>query len=208
MFDPLAVHGDATTGGIAIGNLATGEATATPTANKLVLFDANGNLPGSIASAASATYAENGCPIGTIIAHAANTPPTRWLECNGSAVSRTTYSALFTVIGTTFGTGDGTTTFNLPDLRGEFIRGWDNSRGIDSSRTFASFQNHQFQDHRHSYAKAIPNIVSGTTNIASGSSGGITTESLATGNTLYSNTGNYGTETRPRNIALMYCIKY
>jgi hypothetical protein len=59
MFDPLAVHGDGTAGGIAIGNFAAGEATATPTANKLVLYDGSGNLPGSIASAANATNAAN-----------------------------------------------------------------------------------------------------------------------------------------------------
>ena len=71
-------------------------------------------------------------PAGTIIYHAANTPPTNFLKADGAAVSRTTYAALFTAIGTTFGVGDGTTTFNVPDLRGEFMRGWDDSRGIDN----------------------------------------------------------------------------
>ena len=60
---------------------------------------------------------------------AADAAPAGWLECNGSAVSRTTYAALFAAIGTEYGVGDGTTTFNLPDLRGEFMRGWDNGRG-------------------------------------------------------------------------------
>jgi len=52
------------------------------------------------------------------------TPPTGWLQCNGAAVSRATYAALFTAIGTVYGSGDGSTTFNLPDARGMFLRGW------------------------------------------------------------------------------------
>ena len=56
-------------------------------------------------------------PIGTILAYGGTTAPSGWMICNGSAVSRTTYSELFAVIGTSFGTGDGSTTFNLPDLR-------------------------------------------------------------------------------------------
>jgi microcystin-dependent protein len=58
---------------------------------------------------------------------AASTIPTGWLECNGAAVSRTTYSALFAVIGTTWGNGNGVTTFNLPETRGLFPRGWNHS---------------------------------------------------------------------------------
>lgn len=57
-------------------------------------------------------------PIGAIQAYAGSTAPTKWLICDGSAVSRTTYSLLFNAIGTTFGSGDGSSTFNLPDLRG------------------------------------------------------------------------------------------
>ena len=57
-------------------------------------------------------------PIGTILDFAAATPPTGYLVCDGSAVSRTDYAALFAVIGTTWGAGDGSTTFNLPDFRG------------------------------------------------------------------------------------------
>ena len=79
-------------------------------------------------------------PAGTVIWTARNTAPTGYLKANGAAVSRTTYSDLFSAIGTTFGIGDGSTTFNLPELRGEFIRGWDDSRGIDSGRTFGSNQ--------------------------------------------------------------------
>ena len=57
-------------------------------------------------------------PIGAVQAYAGSTAPRGWLICDGSAVSRTTYSELFEVIGTTYGSGNGSTTFNLPDLRG------------------------------------------------------------------------------------------
>ncbi len=63
------------------------------------------------------------CPIGTILSFGGTTAPKGYLLCNGAAVSRTDYSALFAVIGTSFGAGDGSTTFNVPDLRGEFLRG-------------------------------------------------------------------------------------
>lgn len=56
-------------------------------------------------------------PAGTIVAYGNTTAPTGWLVCNDAAVSRTTYARLFAVIGTSFGTGDGSSTFNLPDLR-------------------------------------------------------------------------------------------
>lgn len=59
--------------------------------------------------------------------------PSGFLKANGAAVSRTTYSALFALISTTFGVGDGSTTFNLPDLRGEFVRGYDDGRGVDQT---------------------------------------------------------------------------
>lgn len=68
-------------------------------------------------------------PIGTIQAYggASSAIPQGWLYCNGAAVSRTIYAELFAVIGTSFGTGDGSTTFNIPDLRGEFLRGAGNN---------------------------------------------------------------------------------
>ena len=64
-------------------------------------------------------------PVGTIVVWGTNTAPTNWLMCDGSAVSRTTYSALFGVIGTTYGVGDGSTTFNLPNIKGRTVVGRD-----------------------------------------------------------------------------------
>ena len=70
-------------------------------------------------------------PTGAIFAFPTATAPNGHLECDGSAVSRTTYVNLFALIGTTYGAGDGSTTFNLPDYRGEFLRGFNNGSGND-----------------------------------------------------------------------------
>lgn len=139
-------------------------------------------------------------PPGSVIWYAANAAPTGYLKANGAAVSRSTYAALFSAIGTTFGVGDGSTTFNLPDLRGEFIRGWDDGRGVDSGRTFGSAQAQAIQSHTHSGVVGVG--VNGSVGVTGGiigvQSDGVT---LAIGSTG-------GTETRPRNIALLACIKF
>ena len=70
-------------------------------------------------------------PAGAVFAFPVETPPTGYLACNGQAVSRTTYANLFSLIGTRYGAGDGSTTFNLPDYNGQFLRGWDNGSGVD-----------------------------------------------------------------------------
>lgn len=70
-------------------------------------------------------------PSGSIVAFGGSVAPSGWLICDGSAVSRTTYSALFAAIATNYGVGDGSTTFNLPDTRGYFLRGWDDGAGND-----------------------------------------------------------------------------
>lgn len=89
--------------------------------------------------------------------------PSGWLEANGAEVSRTTYANLFATIGTVFGTGNGTTTFNLPDLRGTFIRGFDNGRSIDPGRAFGSSQagsnaahSHTVTDPTHTHGASQP----------------------------------------------------
>ena len=89
--------------------------------------------------------------VGTVLAFAMESAPSGWLKCNGAAISRTTYSALFTAIGTTFGAGDGSTTFNVPDLRGEFVRGWDDARAVDTGRVFGSAQADELKSHTHVY---------------------------------------------------------
>lgn len=73
-------------------------------------------------------------PAGVTLPFAGSAAPTGWLLCYGQAVSRTTYADLFTALGTTYGTGDGSTTFNLPDLRGRVAGGKDDMGGSAASR--------------------------------------------------------------------------
>ncbi len=150
------------------------------------------------------TQVERAVASGIVTAYAGDTVPTNWLECNGAEISRTTYAALFAAIGVLWGVGDGSTTFNLPDMRGEFLRGWDNGRGVDSGRALASSQADEFESHTHS----INSAVKATTAF----NAGVGSEH----NTNYANDADQriivsgstgGIETRPRNIAMMYIIK-
>ena len=150
-------------------------------------------------------------PVGSVQYFASSTAPTGWLVADGSAVSRTTYSALFIVIGTTYGSGDGSTTFNLPDLRGQFVRGWDDNRGIDTGRAFGSNQCSAFGSHCH-----IIEVFAGgagrpewicaitTSNLGAGYPDAVGTPQYSAGYT--STTGT--TETRPTNVAMLPCIKW
>lgn len=150
--------------------------------------------------AALTTTLSSAAPIGHIVIWPTTTPPTNWLECNAAAVSRTTYAALFAIIGTTFGTGDGSTTFNLPDTRGEFVRGWDNGRGLDPSRAFGNAQAGAIESHNHLVSPPASDGTTGSGNTATGTGGSESITSYYTGSTG-------GTETRPRNISLMYIIR-
>jgi microcystin-dependent protein len=142
----------------------------------------------------------NFVPTGSIMMFATQVVPSGWLECDGSSVSRTTYLNLYSAIGDTFGSGDGSTTFNLPDLRGEFVRGWDHDRGVDTDRAFGSWQEDMFKAHTHGL-KAQNRTIDGDSAEGDGS----VSTSFSASSGYISETG--GTETRPRNIALMYCIK-
>ena len=88
-----------------------------------------------------------GVPSGAVFCLAVSAVPADYLECNGQSVSKTTYAALFAVIGETYG-GSGSN-FNVPDLRGEFVRGWDHGRGVDSGRSIANSQGDQNESHTH-----------------------------------------------------------
>jgi microcystin-dependent protein len=140
-------------------------------------------------------------PAGMVSMFGNSTVPTGWLQCNGAAVSRTTYSDLFANIGTTFGVGDGSTTFNLPELRGEFIRGWDNSRGVDSGRTFGSLQYATGMDEQalQDAALRLDNTDSAAYNVR-GVSGVPGDNNTGRTYSMY--------KIRPRNVAFMVCIKY
>jgi|APGre2960657404_1045060.scaffolds.fasta_scaffold24594_3 microcystin-dependent protein len=161
--------------------------------------------------------------IGQVSFFTMSTAPTGWLKCNGAAISRTTYAKLFAVIGTTYGVGDGSTTFNLPDLRGEFIRGWDDARAVDSGRTFGTAQTDALQNITGSvWAQTSGGPDKNILHSAAGAFSG-----FSQGNSIASSVATYGTndrfsginfnaslvvrtstETRSRNIALLACIKY
>jgi microcystin-dependent protein len=188
-------------------------------------FDGSGNL--SIATS-------GGVPVGAIFYFPAAVPPTGYLELNGALVSRTTYAALWAYaqssgnlvatdaawVAGQFSPGDGSTTFRIPDLRDEFIRGWDHGRGIDLDRSIGSIQNGCNEAHTHRFGTCAAmdgnwhtghpvlgegqlcnvyggsgySVKAGPFYNADASAGGI------------EKTG--GVETRPRNVALLPCIKY
>ena len=81
------------------------------------------NEDGSHITPPPAEISDLGLPVGTLIPYAGSTVPTGWLLCDGTAISRSTYTTLFGVVSTTYGSGDGATTFNLPDLRQRFPLG-------------------------------------------------------------------------------------
>jgi microcystin-dependent protein len=149
--------------------------------------------------------------IGQVSFFAFSSVPSGWIKANGAAISRTTYAALFAAISTTYGVGDGTTTFNVPDLRGYFPRGWVDNGSVDSGRSFGSTQTDAMQGHKHSMDNSGP---FGTPYPAGGldsSNGGASFQSASVGNP--STDGSNGaprtaSETRPSNVALLACIKF
>jgi microcystin-dependent protein len=189
---------------------ATGDAAEARTA-LVVPTRTGGNASGTwgidiSGNAASATTADNGVSPGAVIAFARNTAPTGFLKANGALVSRTTYAALFSAIGTAFGAGNGSSTFGLPDMRGEFLRGWDDGRGVDSGRAFGSAQADELKSHRHTLrgnTGGEVKVLFLESDAISGIGSGGSFED--TPNTMGS-TG--GAETRPRNIAMLFCIKF
>ena len=167
-------------------------------------------------------------PTGSVHMMATTTAPSGYLKCNGAAVSRTTYSDLFDTIGTTHGAGDGSSTFNVPDLRGEFVRGWDDSRGVDSGRSFGSSQSSANKEHNHTATATSTVTDPGHNHVyidqqahnegyrpwkAGDNDCGQrnkNTNNAFTGisvSTSVSVANDGGSEARPRNVAMMYVIK-
>ena len=203
-------------------------------AGQFLQTDGSGNLSFSIVA---------GVPSGSVFCMAVATVPSGYLECNGAAVSRTTYAALFAVIGVQYGAGNGSSTFNIPDLRGEFIRGFDNGKGTDNNRQIASSQGASNASHNHSISASgttSTKSLTGSVNVISesfsgfggsatgvftkkgGFNGGGTPGDPDSNNrggfdmdashnhtvTVSGTTGSQGSEARPRNIAMMYVIKF
>jgi microcystin-dependent protein len=208
----------------------------------------NGQMLQTNGSGALSFTTVSGVPSGAVFCIAVATVPSGYLECDGAAVSRTTYAALFAVIGVNYGAGNGSSTFNIPDLRGEFVRGYDHGRGVDSGRSINNPQGSQnaqhnhsatttgsVGNHRHNYAFAqgsnggVGNNFGGSGITSVSQSGGRlaeleqsggndgqdlrgytaetndTTPSLSVSTTIANQGGN---ESRPRNIAMMYVIKF
>lgn len=136
-----------------------------------------------------------------IIWHPAETPPAGYIKANGATLSRDVYAWLFSKIGTTFGAGDGVTTFATPDLRGEFLRGLDDGRGVDIGRVLGSAQSDDMKTHSHTIYRG-----SGTGSQTGLTAGSSWSSILNPVSGAASSVG--GTETRPRNVAGLYCIAY
>lgn len=152
------------------------------------------------ATASQGAKADSAAAAGTVFVFAGDTPPAGSLKADGATISRITYAALFAAIGTTYGAGDGSTTFELPDLRGEFIRGFDDGRGVDAGRALGSPQLDQFKSHSHDLAQR-------NSYEATGMAGALVP--AGTPSSTPAETANEGgVETRPRNIAMLYCIRY
>ncbi len=172
--------------------------------------------PTTALQASTKQYVDTVMPSGMIMPFAGTSAPTSWLACNGAAISRSTYATLYNAIGTTWGTGDGSTTFNVPDLRGVFLRGTGTNGTYGTAvgpsvGTYAAdtYLNHTHTDsgHTHTIAQSNSSLVWNTTS-TSGSfvnASGSTTTSTGTANIQTSTTG--GTETKPKNYGVLYIIK-
>lgn len=130
--------------------------------------------------------------------------PTGWFECNGQAISRVTYSVLYAMVGTRYGAGDGVNTFNVPDFRGAFIRGLDESRGYDSNRALdGNLQSSDVKAHTdHYYHEDTYN----TNTYAVDGSGAQNYPGLESPSTS-NQTGTDTLESRPKNKAVVFCIR-
>jgi len=162
-------------------------------------------------------------PIGAIIEYTTEVVPNDlFMYAHGQAISRTTYATLFSVIGTRYGGGDGSTTFNLPDKRGLFTREWDNGKGIDAGRTLGTTQQDSVEKHKHIQSLGEAYDTAGifgksTTKGYQGSQGGLDNDNYL----WYTNDGGVyqgtdpnaenpnvmGDETRPKNIAMVSLIR-
>lgn len=145
-------------------------------------------------------------PVGAVVAFPKAAVPPGFLEIDGSVQSIATYPDLAAYLGTTFNTGgEGAGNFRLPESRGEFLRGWDHGRGVDAARALGSYQADEFKKHRHPQYEYDTND---STPIPDASRAFDLNAAYSVGRevtALIGYTG--GSETRPRNLAVMWCIK-
>ena len=156
-------------------------------------------------------------PTGTVLYTAGISVPAGFLALTGQSLSKNTYANLYSIIGGIY--GQNSTTFNLPDLRGEFIRSWDNGRGVDVSRSLGTAQSESFKSHGHLFDDIRWSEVDGVYTYNDPLLGPTQVGPGAGSNkgTDYDNGAHFiqhgtykvgGEETRPRNIALQAIIKY
>ena len=172
-----------------------------------------------------------GLPIGTIIPYVTSTAPAGFLSCDGASVNRSTYTNLFDIIGVNYGSGDTTTEFNVPDLRGRFIRGQDDGAAVDpdapirtalqtggstgdsigSAQAYQDGQHgHGITDpgHFHTMQQRTTHAAGGATEVSGGQGsivGNPVTASKVTGLTVNTSTGN---ESRPINVYVGFFIRF
>jgi microcystin-dependent protein len=168
-----------------------------------------------------ASDAADSNPIGTIIFFAGTTPPVGYLIADGSILDRTVYPELFSVIGTSHNQNFNVPSshFRIPDLRGEFVRGWDNGKGTDPNRVFGSFQEEMINQHKHWISSgSYDDGNMSTTGVSNTQEAGLANDAgvytvddmdKVFGRFCRMDPG-YGVnyETRPRNISLLPCIKF
>jgi len=156
----------------------------------------DGNITTKVSQLVAAIQASLSLPVGMVVASAVAAAPTGWLICNGQAISRTTYAALFALLGTAYGAGDGSTTFNVPDYRGLFLRGLDAGRGLNPvTQNLGQVLLDSVVSHNH----VITFYGDNSGNSGPGHGGGTPSTE---------NTTSVGAqETRPKNITVVYIIK-
>ena len=155
------------------------DAAATATALAAVKTTADAALPKTTAAStyATATALATAVPVGVVQMWAGEAAPAGWLLCQGQAVSRTTYAALYTVCGTAYGTGDGSSTFNLPDLRARMPIGLSGSGAFNALGNAGGEENHtlttaEMPSHKHPVTAGtnMPMLGVWTTNVVAGTS--------------------------------------
>lgn len=223
-------------GVVAIANGGTGQSTKAPAFDALSPMTTGGDLiyggasgtgtrlangtAGEVLTSTGGTTAPvwsvpGGSPTASVVMFAGSSAPTGWLICNGDAVDRTIYGALFAIISTTYGVGDGSTTFNLPDTRGIFVRGagtngqLTTANGSSFSGTLGIYENDRFQGHYHSPTTALRDSTGRLGDFGGAlASGRVDLQGIQDPIADASNgTPRTGNQTNPANLSLNYIIK-
>jgi len=198
---------------------------ASGTDGNIISYDASGNpvaiatgsdgqvLTSTGAGSPPAFETAGGVAAGLILPFGNSSAPTGFLACDGSAISRTTYATLFAAIATVWGVGDGSSTFNVPDLRGAFLRGVGTSTGFtqDHTTTLAALEDDASQGHYHRLYQVDEVYASGSSSNRPGTADWITYTDTRVKDMISDGTNGtprVANETRPNNVGVQYCIKY